>query len=98
MIGLNGAQVPDQILALFGPLRMVFEGVGNLPYLYDATVLGFLEVFAMLAFGLFLCVAFPNMHQLRPSWRVWILVPTFALVVQKVFFSTAASPFLYFQF
>ncbi len=98
MIGLNGATAPDQIIALLGPLRAVFEGVGNLPYLYDASVLGFLEVFAMLGFGLLLCAAFPNLHQLTPAWRVWILVPSFALTIQKIFFSDAASPFLYFQF
>jgi alginate O-acetyltransferase complex protein AlgI len=99
MLGINGATMPDQFVALLpGVLRGLFHAVGKVPYVGDATVLGFLEVFTMIAVGLFISVFMPNLYEVSRNTRTWFLIPAFAFTVQKVFFSFAASPFLYFQF
>jgi D-alanyl-lipoteichoic acid acyltransferase DltB (MBOAT superfamily) len=98
MAGRHGALLPDQILNLAPPLRSLFNGVGQVPYLGDTTVMGAFEAFIMLLLGGGIVLLAPNPYQM--SWRAKMLLvaASFAFVLQKILFAGAMSPFLYFQF
>ena len=98
MAGANGVVLPEQILHLLPPLRAFAEGQGNLSFFGGGMILGFIEAYAMIALGLVVCLAFPNLYQMSWNARLLLVLLTFALTAQRVFFSTQASPFLYFQF
>lgn len=97
MTGSNGAYLPEQLLLMLPPLRHIAQGAGTVPHLADGTVMGLVEMSCMLAVGLVLVTATPAMHELRTRVRYWLLVPTAALAMQRVFYGTH-SEFLYFQF
>lgn len=98
MLGLNGAALPAQIVGFVPGLDNVVQAVGRLPYLGDRTVMGAVEVFAMLALGLALVWLTPNVHQMAPRVRLVLAGLLIPLLIQRVLFAGAASPFLYFQF
>jgi alginate O-acetyltransferase complex protein AlgI len=97
MAGLNGAQLPDQIVSAVPALGHVAQGVGKVVLLADGTVMGAVELTLMLAGGLAIVTLCPAMHELQPRTRTWLLVPCAALALQQVLYGRA-SPFLYFQF
>ncbi len=97
MAGLNGAQLPEQIISFVPVLGHVAQGVGKVPLLSDGTVMGAVELALMLALGLALVTLCPAMHELRPRTRTWLLLPCAALAFQQVLYGRA-SEFLYFQF
>jgi alginate O-acetyltransferase complex protein AlgI len=98
MSGRNGAVLPDQFLNLFRPLRVLFGGMGQVPYLGDTTVMGAFEAFAMLALGGSIVFLAPNLYQLGRRTKMVLVALSFAFVLQKILFAEAMSPFLYFQF
>lgn len=98
MVGLNGAALPAQIVGVVPGLDNFVQGVGRLPYLGDRTVMGAVEVFAMLALGLALVWLTPNVHQMSPRSCLILAGLLIPLLIQRVLFAGAASPFLYFQF
>jgi hypothetical protein len=98
MSGAHGAVLPDQILNLAQPLRALFDGVAQVPYLGDMTVMGAFEAFFMLALGGAIVFLAPNLYQLSQRARVLLVALSFAFVLQKILFAGAMSPFLYFQF
>ena len=55
--------------------------------------MGFIEAYAMIGLGLAICLALPNLHQVSARTRMWLVVIAFAPTIQRVFFSTHASPF-----
>ena len=65
MAGQHGALLPDQLLAMAPFLRHVAEGAGTVPYLADGTVMGLIEMAAMIVLGLLLVLFTPAMHELR---------------------------------
>ena len=97
MAGLNGAQLPDQIINAVPALGLVAQGVGKVVLLADGTVMGAVELALMLAGGLAIVTLCPAMHELQPRTRTWLLVPCAALALQQVLYGRA-SQFLYFQF
>ena len=97
MAGLNGAQLPDQIINAVPALGLVAQGVGKVVLLADGTVMGAVELALMLACGLAIVTLCPAMHELQPRTRTWLLVPCAALALQQVLYGRA-SQFLYFQF
>jgi len=98
MIGLNGATLPAQIVGIVPGLENFVHGVGRLPYLGDATVMGAVEVFAMLVLGFVIVWLTPNIHEMSSRTRLILAGMLLPLLIQRVLFSGAASPFLYFQF
>jgi alginate O-acetyltransferase complex protein AlgI len=98
MLNHNGAYLPDQLLAVAPPLRHVFAGLGQVPYLGDSTVMGTFEVFAMLALGGLIVLLAPNLYQMNRRTRLALVAVSFAFAFQKVVFAGSISPFLYFQF
>lgn len=97
MTGQNGALLPEQIIAFVPVLGHVAAGVGKVPYLADGTVMGCVEMIVMLALGLAIALAAPNLPELRPGWRYLLIVPCAALALQRVIFGDS-SEFLYYQF
>jgi alginate O-acetyltransferase complex protein AlgI len=97
MAGLNGALLPDQIVALLPALGRIAGGAGKVPFLADGTVMGCVEMVVMLALGMALVLAGPNLPQLRNRWRYALVVPCAALALQRVVYGVS-SEFLYFQF
>jgi D-alanyl-lipoteichoic acid acyltransferase DltB (MBOAT superfamily) len=97
MLGRNGAALPAQVLAFVPKLAPYVTGVGTVPFLADGTVMGLVEMLCMLALGLVIAVAAPNLYQMPRRWRYWLLVPCAALSLQRVLFA-GSSEFLYFQF
>ena len=97
MAGLNGALLPDQIIGALPPLAMVAEGAGKVAFLGDGTVMGFVEMAVMIAFGMALVVWAPAMHELRNRTRYLLVLLCGALALQQVLYGRA-SEFLYFQF
>jgi len=98
MLGVHGALLPEQVLSLLPPLRHLFVGVGSVPYLGNQTVMGTFEVVVMLTAGYAIVLLAPNLYEMSRRTRLLIVALSFAFTVQKVFFSAAISPFLYFQF
>ncbi|MFO1248278.1 MAG: MBOAT family protein [Alphaproteobacteria bacterium] len=98
MAGRNGAALPDQILNLVHPLRHLFTGMGQVPYLGDSTVMGTFELLVMLALGGGIVLFAPNLYQLSQRAKLVLVALSFAFVLQKILFAGGMSPFLYFQF
>jgi hypothetical protein len=96
--GANGAALPGELVEKLGFLRLFGAPVGKLPLAADGTNLGFLSMWLLLVFGLALVWFAPNIQQMSEKTRRWMIVASFALVIQKVFFSGAISSFLYFRF
>jgi alginate O-acetyltransferase complex protein AlgI len=96
--GGNGATLPGELIEKMPLLGLFGEGVGKLPLAADGTNLGFLSMWLLLVFGLALVWLAPNIQEMSAKTRRWMILISFALVVQKVFFSDAISSFLYFRF
>jgi alginate O-acetyltransferase complex protein AlgI len=97
MAGLNGAVLPADLVAK-APFLSLLGQAGALPHFADGTNVGFLRMGLMLPLGLGICLLAPNIPQLSPRARWWLVALTFALVLQKVLFSGQISHFIYFQF
>jgi alginate O-acetyltransferase complex protein AlgI len=97
MAGGNGALLPEQIVAFLPALGHVAGSAGKVPFLADGTVMGCVEMLVMLALGIALVLAAPNLPQLPMRWRYALVVPCAALALQRVVYGMS-SEFLYFQF
>jgi hypothetical protein len=98
MAGTNGALLPGQLIEMAPILRHVAGAAGTVPFLAGETVLGFVEMVAMLGIGFAIALLAPNLYEMSARMRLLLLVPSFGFTVQKVFFAQAISPFLYFRF
>jgi D-alanyl-lipoteichoic acid acyltransferase DltB (MBOAT superfamily) len=98
MAGKNGAVLPTQILTIMPFLNSLVSGQGTVPLLADGTVMGFIEMNIIILIGLSLVFWGRNLYEMRPGWRVYLLIPTFAFTMQQIFFTSNISEFLYFRF
>jgi D-alanyl-lipoteichoic acid acyltransferase DltB (MBOAT superfamily) len=98
MVDIKGMVLPNQVLNLAPFLKAFIIGQGTVPFLADGTVMGFIEMTILIGIGLSLVFWGRNLYELSPSSRVYLLIPTFALAMQQVFFTANAAPFLYFRF
>ena len=98
MAGINGMVLPSQILNLAPFLKHFISGQGTVPLLADGTVMGFIEMAILIGIGLSLVFWGRNLYEMSQSRRVYLLIPTFALAMQQIFFAANVSPFLYFRF
>lgn len=98
MVGVHGAPLPKQVVDLIPGLSSLVQGVGRVPLLGDNTVMGMFEGFGLIGLGLAIVFFTPNIYEMSARWRLICVGISFPFVVQKIFFSTALSPFLYFQF
>ncbi|MES2444544.1 MAG: MBOAT family O-acyltransferase [Pseudomonadota bacterium] len=96
--GGHGAALPGELVEKLPLLGLLGAPLGKLPLAADGTNLGFLSMWLLLVFGLALVWFAPNIQQMSEKTRRWMIVASFALVIQKVFFSGAISSFLYFRF
>jgi alginate O-acetyltransferase complex protein AlgI len=97
MLGLNGAVLPTDLVDK-APFLSLLGEAGKLTHFNDGTNIGFLRMVIMLGIGLGVCMLATNIPQLSQRARWWLVVLTFALVLQKVLFSGQISHFIYFQF
>lgn len=98
MAGVYGAALPDQLLAFVPALKAWITPVRVLPHLAGGTVLGLMELSAMLALSVLLTLGFKNMAQISQRRRVLLLVLCFAFAIQGALFAGVPAQFLYFQF
>lgn len=100
MSGLNGFVLPNQILQLIPIADYIswIQGVGTMPLLGGGLILGVVEQFCFTVIFLGVALFSLNLYQITGRRRVLLLVLTFALTMQRVFFSPAPSEFIYFQF
>ena len=56
------------------------------------------ELSGMLSIAAFIALAMPNLHEMTPRRRMYLLIPCIGFLVQALFFGRAPSEFLYFQF
>lgn len=98
MIGLNGAVLPDQLLGVLPMLRRFVTGLPSVPELADGTLMGTFEMFALILLGMGIAWFGRNLPELSGRGKLILVVPAFALVLQRVLFAVAPSSFLYFQF
>jgi hypothetical protein len=98
MSGANGALLPSQLVDLVPMLKHVSRGAGVVPFLAGGTVLGFVAMVVLIALGFMIALLTPHLHQVSARTRLFLLIPSFALTMQKLFLSSQAAPFLYFQF
>jgi D-alanyl-lipoteichoic acid acyltransferase DltB (MBOAT superfamily) len=64
MLGWHGLLLPDQVLALLPWLRHWFTGVGGVPYLAGAQVMGLFEAVVLLAAGFGIAILAPNLYRM----------------------------------
>jgi alginate O-acetyltransferase complex protein AlgI len=98
MAGRNGAVLPSQLIDVVPLLGRLASGLPSVPFSGNGTVLGFVEMVILLAFGLAITLLAPNLYDISARTRVALLIPSFAFTLQKVVFSAGASQFLYFRF
>jgi alginate O-acetyltransferase complex protein AlgI len=98
MMDKNGMVLPSQILNLAPFLKGFISGQGTVPLLADGTVMGFIEMTILISIGLSLVFWGRNLYEMSQRRRVYLLIPTFALAMQQIFFTANISPFLYFRF
>ncbi len=98
MAGLGGIELPQLVLGLIPPLRLIARPVPVLRHLGDARTLSLPEATAILALGWAIVLALPNLHRLSERQRLWAVGGSFALTVQALLFAPGAVPFLYFRF
>jgi len=79
-------------------LRHFFDGVGQVPYLGDSTVMGSFEILIMLLLGYGIVFLAPNLYQMSQRQRLAVVAVSFTFTFQKILFAGSISPFLYFQF
>jgi hypothetical protein len=78
-------------------LGAVAGGAGNVPFLAGGTVLGLVELSALLALGLGIALFAPNVYEMTERQRLAAVAVSFAFTLQQVLFGRA-SEFLYFRF
>jgi alginate O-acetyltransferase complex protein AlgI len=98
MSGQYGALLPSQLIEILPFLSHIANGSGTVPNLGDGTVLGSVEMLAFIALGFAICLGTPNLYELSRRRRSLLLIPSFALTMQKLFFAAGSSEFLYFRF
>jgi len=97
MAGMNGFVLPAQIAAIIPGLGKLVETVGTMPLLGGGTIMGVFEMAGMFLL-MFVLVAMPASHQMKPRLQLLALAGSFYFTLQAVLFSRAPSEFLYFQF
>lgn len=98
MAGLHGVQLPQQVISSLPFLGLIAAPAPVLPFLGGGTLLGLVELSGMLSIAAFIALAMPNLHEMTPRRRMWLLIPCIGFLVQALFFGRAPSEFLYFQF
>ena len=98
MMDKNGMVLPSQVLNLAPFLKGFISGQGTVPLLADGTVMGLIEMTILIGIGLSLVFWGRNLYEMSQRRRVYLLIPTFALAMQQIFFAANPSPFLYFRF
>jgi D-alanyl-lipoteichoic acid acyltransferase DltB (MBOAT superfamily) len=98
MLGMHGAELPAQVISLFPPLRYVATPGGYIELLAHGTLLGFVEITAMLAICFVIVFGAPNLYRLSQRQRLLLVVLTAGFVLQHLLFGQAASQFIYFRF
>jgi alginate O-acetyltransferase complex protein AlgI len=97
MTGDHGAVLPAQFVAMVPGLGKVVASRGSVPYLADGTVMGLVELVALIGAAFVIVLCFPNLYEMKRRPKVILVTLTFAFALQKVMFSKN-SEFLYFQF
>jgi alginate O-acetyltransferase complex protein AlgI len=98
MAGLNGIAVSGKL----GKLEVIFgswiQTVPRIPHLARGYVSEQIELAFFLALGWLIVLFAPRLEQCSVRTRYLLLIPCFALALQKVLVSVKPSEFLYFQF
>lgn len=98
MAGVHGVALPGEIAGVFSGYLPFVEAVPRLPFLAGGLRTGMVEVFGFLMIGFIIALIGKPVHRMAPRMRFILLIPAFALTMQKILVSTEPSEFLYFQF
>jgi hypothetical protein len=98
LIGLNGFVLPHAIVELWAPLGNYITAARKMELLGNGTVMGVIEISALLGLGAGICWFAPRTCDMTPRQMLAVIVLCFAFVVQSLFFGRAPAEFLYYQF
>jgi hypothetical protein len=98
MTGVNGFELPSQILALVPALAAHIHGAGKMALLGNGTVMGVFTESALIALSLAVCWLNPNSIQMSERRRLAVIALCTGFMLHALFFTHAPSQFLYFQF
>lgn len=96
VFGMNGFTLPSQILSML-PITGWIKGQGVVPLLADGTIMGFVELVALLFIASCVTWFFRNSNEMSTRNRLLVAIVLAPLLVQKIFFGGDVE-FLYFQF
>ena len=98
MAGLSGFLVPNQVSQFLPGGSLLFGDVPSVPMLADGGVLGFVGMSVMLAAGLAICLAAPNLYEMSLKRRIILAGLLVPFLIHAVLFALGASEFIYFRF
>jgi len=98
MAGLHGLAFPAPLIALVPVLGRIGRSVPVLAALGDARTLALPDATGILLLGWIIVLCLPHLHEASPRLRAWALLGSGGFTLQALFFSGAATPFLYFRF
>lgn len=97
MAGMNGAPLPAQLMNAVPALSWIATSAVNIPLLGGGYLLGFIDMCGLLALAVAIVFLGTNLHHMKQSHRVLLLVPTLVFSMQRVLVGDA-SEFIYFRF
>ena len=97
MAGIHGAPLPAQIIDAVPALSWIATSGVNIPLLGGGFLLGFIDLCGLLALAAGIAFLGTNVHHMKQSHRVLLLVPTLVFSIQRVLVGDA-SEFIYFRF
>jgi alginate O-acetyltransferase complex protein AlgI len=98
MLGMHGVVLVEQVVELLPALRAYVTVAGKMTTLGNGTVMGIVEQAGLIIISCVICFALRNSQKMSERSRLVAVAASIGFVIQAVFFSRIASPFLYFQF
>ena len=97
MAGMNGAPLPSQLMNAVPALSWIATSAVNIPLLGGGYLIGFIELCGLLVLAGAVVFLGTNLHHMKQSHRVLLLIPTLVFSVQRVLVGDATE-FIYFRF
>ena len=97
MAGIHGAPLPSQLVEAVPALSWIATSSGGVPLLAGGSLIGFIELCGLLALAGGVAFLGQNLHHMKQTHRIILLVPTVVFALQRVLVGDATE-FIYFRF